>query len=357
MIHNPNQPIRVLVVDDSPLIQKILTRGLSKDPGLEIVGVAGDPYQARDLLVQLHPDVMTLDIEMPRMNGLEFLRRLMPHYQLPVIMVSTLSQEGAQITLDCLAAGAMDFICKPSGGPGSDTNTMIQDLRDKIHAVVQTGHAPPLQAATAPSPASTAPPAVKVVGASQKVIALGASTGGTEAIRKVLRTLPPQIPGMLIVQHMPPGFTKAYADRLNTECALNIKEAATGDLLQPGTVLIAPGGLHMRMRRDATGFRVTCEAGEKVNWHCPSVDVMMESVAKQVGRHATGIILTGMGNDGARGLLAMRRAGARTIAQDEASSVVFGMPKVAYECGGAERLMDIDRIGPALLELVGAVRA
>jgi len=345
------RPIRVLVVDDSPLIQKILTRGISKDPTLEVIGVAMDPYQARDLIVQLNPDVMTLDIEMPRMNGLEFLRRLIPNYPMPVIMVSTLSQEGAQITFDCLAAGAMDFVCKPSGGQSGDTESMLADLRDKIHAVV---HGRPSRPATAPPAQTPAAPAVKIIGATHKLIALGASTGGTEATRKVLRQLPPQIPGMLIVQHMPPGFTKAYADRLNSECAIEVREAVHGDILHPGLALLAPGGLHMSVRRQGGEYRVSCQDGDKVNWHCPSVDVMMDSVAAHAGKMATGIILTGMGNDGAKGLLAMRQAGARTMAQDEETSVVFGMPKVAFDCGGAEKLYAIDRIAPALLELLSA---
>jgi len=343
------RPIRVLVVDDSPLVQKILTRGLSKDQALEIVGVAGDAYQARDLIVQLNPDVMTLDIEMPRMNGLEFLRRLIPQYPMPVIMVSTLSQEGAQITFDCLAAGAMDFVCKPSGGQSGNTEAMLMDLRAKIHAVV-CGR--PIQPTAASK--TTAPPDVKIIGAPQKLIALGASTGGTEATRKVLHALPPQIPGMLIVQHMPAGFTKAYADRLNSECAIEVREAVNGDTLHPGLALVAPGGQHLSVRRQAGEYRVICQAGDKVNWHCPSVDVLMDSVATHAAKMATGIILTGMGNDGAKGLLAMRRAGARTMAQDEASSVVFGMPRVAYECGGAEQLYAIDRIAPVLLELLSA---
>ncbi len=349
MTTNPH-PIRVLVVDDSPLIQKILSRGLSKDPALEVVGVAMDPYQARDLIVQLNPDVMTLDIEMPRMNGLEFLRRLIPNYPMPVIMVSTLSQEGAQITFDCLAAGAMDFVCKPSGGQSGDTESMLMDLRAKIRGVVR-GH---LTAPTAAASTTSAPTAVKIIGASHKLIALGASTGGTEATRKVLRALPPQIPGMLIVQHMPPGFTKAYADRLNSECAIEVREAMHGDIIHPGLALIAPGGQHLSVRRKVGEYQVICQPGEKVNWHCPSVDVLMDSVAIHAGKMATGIILTGMGNDGAKGLLAMRQAGARTMAQDEETSIVFGMPKVAYECGGAEQLYAIDRIAPNLLELLSA---
>ncbi|NTV14021.1 MAG: chemotaxis response regulator protein-glutamate methylesterase [Desulfobulbaceae bacterium] len=351
------QPIRVLVVDDSPLIQKILTRGLSKDPALEIVGVAGDAYQARDLIVQLKPDVMTLDIEMPRMNGLEFLRRLIPNYPMPVIMVSTLSQEGAQITFDCLAAGAMDFVCKPSGGQSGNTESMLMDLRAKIRAVVRGHLVAPAAANHAAPTTTTAPPAVKILGATHKLIALGASTGGTEATRRVLRTLPPQIPGMLIVQHMPPGFTKAYADRLNDECAIEVREAVHGDVLYPGLALLAPGGLHMSVRREGGEYHVACWAGDKVNWHCPSVDVMMESVATHARKMATGIILTGMGNDGAQGLLAMRRAGARTLAQDEDTSVVFGMPRVAYECGGAEKLYAIDRIAPALLEILSSAQS
>jgi len=347
----PMQPkkIRVLIVDDSPLVQKILSRGLGVDPVLEVVGIAGDPYEARDLLVQLRPDVMTLDIEMPRMNGLEFLRRLMPHHPLPIIMVSTHSREGARITLDCLAAGAMDFVCKPGSHQGSDTNSMLLELRAKIRAVAWAR----TKAWTSPASISPSrPTVVKIPGAANKMIALGSSTGGTEAIRALLKQLPPQIPGMAIVQHMPPGFTKAYAERLNSEMDLDIREAGENDILRPGTVLIAPGGLHMTVQKRSGVFQVSCSAGEKVNWHCPSVDVLMNSVATQANKMAVGIMLTGMGSDGSNGMLAMRNAGARTMAQDEATSVVFGMPRVAYEKGGAERLLPLDQIPAAILKIL-----
>lgn len=353
MTMTAQKPIRVLIVDDSPLVQKIISRGLGQDPALEVVGVAGDPYQARDLIVQLAPDVMTLDIEMPRMTGLEFLRKLMPRYPLPVIMVSTLSQAGAQITLDCLAAGAMDYVCKPNAQQGSDTNSMLLELRGKIRAVVRGKLLHQVLPNTAPKEIpAVKPAAVNLPRAAQMMIALGASTGGTEAIREVLKHLPPQIPGLAIVQHMPPGFTKAYADRLNGEFDLDIREARTGDVLSPGTVLLAPGGQHMTVQREGSGFAVTCQDGEKVNWHCPSVDVLMHSVAAQAGARALGVMLTGMGSDGAKGMLAMRQAGARTMAQDEATSVVFGMPKVAHELGGAERMLALERIPAALLDLL-----
>ena len=343
--------IRVLVVDDSPLMRHLLSKGLSADPGIEVVGCAGDPYQARDLLLQLQPDLMTLDVQMPRMNGLDFLRRLIPQHPLPVIMVSALTQAGADLTLDCLAAGAMDFICKPSRNTQGDIDTFLAELRGKICTLAQ-GPKPAARCFFEPA-ARTAPPRVApAANLSGRLIAIGASTGGTEAIKKVVMGLPRDIPGVVVVQHMPAGFTKAYADRLNEECPLEVREAISGDVVRQGTVLIAPGGLHMTVQREGGGFKVHCAPGEKVNWHCPSVDVLMHSVAQQAGAGAVGVMLTGMGNDGAAGMLAMRRAGSRTLAQDEASSVVFGMPKVAFDCGGAERLLPLEQIAGVVVGLL-----
>lgn len=336
--------IRVLVVDDSALVRELLTAGLDKDPELEVVGSAANPFIARDKIVELRPDVLTLDVEMPRMDGVDFLRRLMPQYPIPVIMVSALTQKGAQITLEALEAGAIDFVTKPSTDVARGLNQMLADLRQKIkmaaqvdlsswkHRAVKREKPGPVLVRTALSEST------------DKVIAIGASTGGTEAIRRVISSFPANMPGIVIVQHMPPGFTKHFSDNLNEICEMDVQEAQTGDRVMPGRVLIAPGGKHMTVRRSGGIYLVDCQEGENVNGHCPSVDVLFHSVARYVAGNAVGVILTGMGGDGADGLLAMRQAGAKTIAQDEASCVVFGMPKVAIERGAVERIGPLDSI-------------
>ncbi|MDO3378088.1 chemotaxis response regulator protein-glutamate methylesterase [Geoalkalibacter halelectricus] len=352
--------VRVLVVDDSALVRQILTQGLDADPAIEVVGSAADPYQARDKIVQLNPDVLTLDVEMPRMDGVEFLRRLMPQHPLPVVMVSSLTQKGKQITIDALEAGAVDFVAKPTSDVARGLQAMMLELRVKVKiaSTANVSHwksrrdsvtAPP------PRPPLTAPAALAE--STDKVIAIGASTGGTEAIKKVITRFPATGPGVVIVQHMPAGFTKMFAERLNQLCPMEVKEAASGDRVMPGRILVAPGEKQMRVIRSGGFYQVSCEPGEKVSGHCPSVDVLMHSVAKHVGANAVGAMLTGMGADGADGMAAMRQAGARCIAQDEASCVVFGMPKVAYERGGAEKLVSIDDIAPTLLRLLSEKRA
>ncbi|RME33396.1 MAG: chemotaxis response regulator protein-glutamate methylesterase, partial [Deltaproteobacteria bacterium] len=302
--------VRVLVVDDSALARQVLSRSLSLDPEIEVVGEAVDAYMARDLILKLRPDVMTLDVEMPRMNGVEFLRRLMPQYPLPVIMVSSLTRAGCQITIEALQAGAVDFVAKP-GGVGANLESVLAELRDKVKlaATIDVSHWRQKPAAC-PMPVAIKP---SVLRAPDLVVAIGASTGGTEATRKVLSQLPEIFPAVVITQHMPPGFTGLYAESLDRCCRLQVKEAVDGDPVRPGQVLIAPGGLQMRLVRKPDGLRVSCQPGEPVNGHCPSVDVLFESVAAVAGARAVGVILTGMGNDGARGLLAMARAGAKTI--------------------------------------------
>lgn len=333
--------IKVLIVDDSALVREILARGLAQDRELEIVGTACDPYVARDKIVELRPDVLTLDVEMPRMDGVEFLRRLMPQHPLPVVIVSALTKKGAQITMEAFEAGAVEVVAKPSCDVARGLTAMLSDLRAKIKVAARTN--------VSAWKANRARPekSVRISGdalaeSTDKVIAIGASTGGTEAIRKILRAFPASMPGVVIVQHMPAGFTAHFAESLNAGCAMEVREAKNGDRIMPGRVLVAPGGeMQFRVLRSGGIYIADLKPGEKVCGHCPSVEVMFESVAKYVGANAIGVILTGMGSDGAGGMLAMREAGARTMAQDESSSVVFGMPKVAYERGGAETLVPL----------------
>ncbi|MGD0621682.1 MAG: chemotaxis response regulator protein-glutamate methylesterase [Thermacetogeniaceae bacterium] len=345
--------IKVLVVDDSALVREILSRGLALDPAIEVVGTAADPYSARDKIVQLKPDVLTLDVEMPRMDGVEFLRRLMPQYPMPVVVVSALTKKGAAVTLDALEAGAVEVVAKPSVNVARGLNEMLSDLRSKVKIAAATNvSAWRAMQTSAVQPLKVNSQALRE--STDKVIAIGASTGGTEAIRRILRSFPSATPGVVVVQHMPAGFTKHFADNLNDICAMEVLEAKTGDRVLPGRVLIAPGGLQMTVARSGGIYLVSCEPGENVCGHCPSVEVLFESVARCVGANAIGVMLTGMGSDGADGMVAMRKAGARTIAQDEATSVVFGMPKVAYERGGAERLLPLNAIPAAVMNLLNA---
>ena len=349
--------VRVLVVDDSALVREILSRGLAADPGIEVVGTASDPYVARDKIVQLRPDVLTLDVEMPKMDGVEFLRKLMPQYPLPVLMVSALTQRGKQITFEAMEAGAVDFVTKPSTDVARGLSTMIRELREKVKAVSRADVSHWKRAKGQPAPQKKAARPISSMALAEstdKVIAIGASTGGTEAIRKVIRNLPGDTPGVVIVQHMPAGFTKMFAERLNEQSAMEVREAQSGDRVMTGRVLIAPGDFHMELRRSGGIYQVNCSGGEKVCGHRPSVEVLFRSVAKYAAGNAIGVMLTGMGADGADGMLAMREAGARTMAQDEASSVVFGMPKEAYARGGAEKLVPLDHIADELMRLLRA---
>ncbi|NCP77855.1 MAG: chemotaxis response regulator protein-glutamate methylesterase [Desulfuromonadales bacterium] len=346
-----SRPIRVLVVDDSALVRNILSQGLNLDPGIEVVGTASDPYQARDKIVQLRPDVLTLDVEMPRMDGVAFLRKLMPQYPLPVVMVSSLTQRGKQITIDALDAGAVDFVSKPTSNVASGLNAMIGELRVKVK-IASSANVSHWKGKSIEARPQTLVGSKALAESTDKVIAIGASTGGTEAIRKVITKFPATTPGVVIVQHMPAGFTKMFSDRLNQLCAMEVKEATDGDRVRNGLILIAPGGMQMKVVRSGGFYHVKCGGTDKVSGHCPSVDVMMNSVAEQVGANAVGSMLTGMGGDGSDGMLAMRKAGARCVAQDEASCVVFGMPKVAFEKGGAERLVPLDSMAQSLLNLL-----
>jgi two-component system chemotaxis response regulator CheB len=339
--------IRVLVVDDSALVRMVLTQGLALDPEIEVVGSASDPFVARDRIVQLKPDVLTLDVEMPRMDGVEFLRRLMPQHPLPVLMVSALTERGAQITMQALEAGAVDFVTKPSADVQRGLAEMLGELREKVKAVARADVSHWKAGAAVPRPRPVATRALAVT--TDKLIAVGASTGGTQAVRDLLSGLPADMPGVVIVQHMPVGFTRLFAETLDTHCAMDVREAREGDRVLPGLALVAPGDQHLRVVRSGGTYLVKLDSSEKVNGHRPSVDVLFHSVARDVGANATGVILTGMGGDGAKGLLAMRQAGARTLGQDERSSIVYGMPKVAHDLGAVESQGPPERLGDKLI--------
>jgi len=351
MSSGSKKKIRVLVVDDSALVREILSRGLSKDPMLEVVGTAGDPYEARDKIVHLDPQVLTLDVEMPRMEGVECLRKLMPQHPLPVVMVSALTERGKRITLDALEAGAVDFVTKPKADVARGLENMILELQTKVKLASSANVSQYKHVAQSRS-AVGALVGQALAESTDKVIAIGASAGGTEALKVVLQPLPANTPGIVVVQHMPAGFTKMFAQRLNSLCQMEVKEAQDGDRVMTGQVLIAPGGFQLRVLRSGGIYRVSCQPGELVCGHCPSVETMMQSVAESVGRNAVGVILTGMGHDGADGLKAMYEAGASTVAQDEKSCVVFGMPKVAIERGGVDRVLPLEVISDAILDLV-----
>ena len=338
--------IKVLIIDDSALARDLLSRGLSSDPQIEVVGTAPDVYVARDKIVRLKPDVLSLDIEMPRMDGVDFLKRLMPQYPLPVVMVSALAEEGARVTLDALEHGAVDFVLKPSSRIGTKSSEMIEELKSKIKMAVEVEVS--RWRKISEKPAKT-PSSRVLVGTTDKVVAIGASTGGTVALRKMIHEFPSNMPGTVVVQHMPPVFTRMFAETLNETAAVEVKEAESGDRVLTGRVLIAPGDRHLEVGRSGGTYLVRCRDGEKVNGHCPSVDVLFTSVARSVGSNAVGLLLTGMGRDGADAMLTMKHAGARTFAQDKASSVVFGMPREAYACGGAEKLVDIDDMTSTVL--------
>lgn len=328
--------IRVLVVEDSIMFRELLVQNLSKDPAIQVVATAKDPFEARDAILQYRPDVMTLDVELPRMSGIEFLRKLIPQYPLPVVVISSLSDK----VFDALNAGAVDFVAKPAV---SSRAQLMDFIRNEL--LVKIKIASTAKISNIKKTAMMHEQRNLSVKDNNLIVAIGASTGGTEAILSVTKEFGTDIPGVVVVQHMPPGFTEMYAKRLNNQCRLQVKEARTGDRVLPGHMLIAPGGdQHMRLVKVNGMYQVECKAGPKVNGHCPAVDVLFESVARVAGANAVGIILTGMGGDGAKGLLAMRKAGARTIGQDESTCVVYGMPKVAYDLGAVqyqEKLNDI----------------
>jgi two-component system chemotaxis response regulator CheB len=352
-----SKKIRVLVVDDSALIRGLLTEILSGDPAIEVVGVAPDPYIARDKIKTLRPDVLTLDVEMPKMDGLTFLQKLMAGHPMPVVMISSLTEKGAATTLQALEAGAVDFVTKPT----VDIQSGIEDLAQQIRSKVKIAAQATLRKRGIPGDCAERIKALAAQSAMIKttdtIIAIGASTGGTEALREMLEVLPPNTPPIVITQHMPERFTKSFADRLNELCQIGVKEANEGDSVIPGQALVAPGNFHMELRRSGARYYVTLTQAPPVNRHRPSVDVMFESVGQYAGANSIGVILTGMGNDGAAGMLKMKQAGAYTLAQDEASCVVFGMPKEAIKTGGVDKILPLSEIPGATLSHLKMVSA
>ena len=348
--------IRVVVVDDSALVRSLLTEIINRQTDMQCVGAASDPLVAREMIRELNPDVITLDVEMPRMDGLEFLSRLMRLRPMPVVMVSTLTEQGADITLRALEMGAVDYVAKPRIGITSGLNELAGDIVDKIRIaaaahVKRLGPAPATGAAPAPhSPAATEAPRAPLPRLStEKVICIGASTGGTEAIREVLTPMPADSPAIVITQHMPPGFTTSFAARLDSLCKIRVEEARDGQRILPGHAYIAPGGHHLRIDRSGSNYVAVVEDTEPVNRHRPSVEVLFRSAARVLGPNALGIMLTGMGGDGAQAMREMKDAGSYNYVQDEASCVVFGMPRMAIQAGAAHEILPLTQIAPAVL--------
>ncbi len=347
------QRIRVLIVDDSAVVRQTLTQVLSSDPAIEVIATAGDPFAAADRIAEQVPDVITLDIEMPRMDGLTFLKQIMSQHPIPVVICSSLADEGAQSTLRALDYGAVEIIAKPKLG----TKQFLEDSRITLCEAVKAAAAtrlrniqqsrpvePKLSADAILSPATHA-----MAETTEKVVVIGASTGGTEALRTLLEALPADTPGIVIVQHMPELFTRAFANRLDSLCSITVKEAETNDTVIRGRALIAPGNHHLLLKRSGARYYVEIKDGPLVCRHRPSVDVLFRSAARYAGRNAVGVILTGMGDDGARGMLEMKQAGAFTIAQDEATCVVFGMPKEAIKLGGVEKVIPLQAVARSIL--------
>ena len=336
---NKTRKIRVLILDDSLVFRETLARGLAADSRIEVVAKASDAFEAKDKILETDPDVITCDIEMPKLNGIDFIRRLLAQYPIPVIVVSGVSDA----VFDAMNAGAVEFVSKPDGRSPRDVESLVNDLIAKILVASK------VQVRLKPLVAAQAKTAQPHQFDTSRIIGIGASTGGTEAIFRILKGLPSNMPGIAVVQHIPPVFSRMFADRLNAQTSLNVKEAETGDYLDPGCVLIAPGDKHMQLRRVGDRFRAELFQGERVNGHCPSVDVLFHSIAQRYADRAVGVILTGMGHDGAQGLLNMRKNGAFTIGQDEKSCVVYGMPKVAFELGGVEKQLGLNAIAGELV--------
>jgi len=353
-------PVRVLVVDDSAVVRQILTEILSQDIGIEVVGSAADPLLARDKIKRLNPDVITLDVEMPRMDGLAFLENLMRLRPIPVVMISSLTERGADTTLQALALGAVDFVAKPKLDIARGLEGYAEEIVGKVKAAAKA-RVRPIARASSPrvtldaTPPETPPtPPAKRGGhfrTTDRLIAIGASAGGTEAIRVVLEGLPADAPAVVLTQHLPAGFSTAFAERLDRHSAMSVREASDGEAVLPGHAYLPPGGQHLRVIRDGARWRCRVDDGPPVNRHKPAVDVLFRSVAANAGPNAIGAILTGMGDDGARGLLEMQQAGAATLVQDEPSSVVWGMPGAAFKLGAAQETVPLDRIAERLLAL------
>ena len=340
--------IKALIVDDSLLFREVLSKFISEDSHIEVVGTAGDPYEARDKILELRPDVVTLDVEMPKMNGIQFLKKLIPQYPIPVVVVSSLPLNA----FEALEAGAVDFVKKPLVKSPADLKAFSMELRTKM-LIASTARVLKREP-KAPTPVLRTSCPVLSPDAGRKhcrtILALGASTGGTDALQTVVERLPKDSPPILIVQHMPAGFTKMYAERMNRVCQVDVKEAEDGDRLRPGLAIIAAGEFQMRLTRDAGGYYITSQRGEKVSGHCPSVDVLFHSVAEVAKDNAMGVILTGMGGDGAKGLLAMKKAGAYTIGQDKETCVVYGMPMVAFNIGAVWEQAPLQKIPDIIIQ-------
>ncbi len=351
-----NKKIRVVVVDDSALVRGLLAEIINRRPDMECVGAASDPFVAREMIRNLDPDVITLDVEMPRMDGIDFLGKLMRLRPMPVVMVSTLTERGAEVTLRALELGAVDFVGKPKIGVGDGLRSLAGDITDKIRiaAKAQIRRAPAATAAGVQAPRATAAPSAIGRLSTEKLIFIGASTGGTEATKEVLLGLPADAPAVLITQHMPPGFTRSYAARLDGLCRIRVKEASDGERVLPGHAYIAPGGLHLSVERSGANYIARVRDGEPVNRHKPSVEVLFRSAAHIVGPNALGVMLTGMGADGARAMKEMRDAGSYNLVQDEASCVVFGMPREAIAAGAAHEVLPLGQIAGKLIDRLRA---
>lgn len=359
---NPAPKIKVLCVDDSALVRSLMSEIIRSQPDMTVCATAPDPLVARELIKQHNPDVLTLDVEMPRMDGLDFLEKLMRLRPMPVLMVSSLTERGSEITLRALELGAVDFVTKPRIGIRDGMLEYTEMIADKIRAAARARVRQALPAVLAGRARSMAQSAAEQVPllrnpliSTEKLIIIGASTGGTEAIREVLLPLPPDAPAVLIAQHMPAGFTRSFAQRLNALCRITVKEAEDGERVLPGHAYIAPGDAHLHLSRSGANYVAVLDHGMPVNRHRPSVDVLFGSAAAHAGKNALGVILTGMGRDGAAGLLAMREAGAHTIAQDEASCIVFGMPREAIALGAADEIVPLKEINARLLTCLAAM--
>jgi two-component system, chemotaxis family, protein-glutamate methylesterase/glutaminase len=338
-------PVRVLIVDDSAVMRQLLSSLLSADGEIEVVGTAADPHIARERIKALNPDVVTLDVEMPHMDGITFLRKIMALRPTPVVMISTLTQRGADTTLEALEIGAVDFIAKPTENLADGLAELAAELQTKVKAAAETR----VGVRRAPS-APTAPRRQWQRRSADKIVFVGASTGGVEALKVLLMGLPPDCPATLITQHMPPRFTTGFAERLNRECPMTVSEAADGDIVEHGHVYIAPGSHHLEIARSGGKHVCRLSEGPTVSGHRPSVDVLFRSAARVVGKSAVGVILTGMGKDGAEGMLELRQAGGVTLGQDEESALIYGMPRVAFERGGVMRQYSLTRMADAVMD-------
>ena len=343
------KPVRVLIVDDSAVIRQLLSMLLSEDPEIEVVGTAGDPLIARDRIKALNPDVVTLDVEMPNMDGVTFLRKIMQLRPMPVVMVSSLTQAGAETTLEALEIGAVDFIAKPV----NDVAAGLAEIAAELQAKVKSAARARVGVRHAPAPVR-APRVARGPGNSDRIIAIGASTGGVEALKKVLANMPAVCPPIVITQHMPPRFTAAFAERLDRECPMHVSEAVHGEMVEPNHAYIAPGAFHLELARAGGHYSVSLNEKPPTSGHRPSVDVLFNSVARVAGKAAVGVILTGMGKDGTEGLYAMRQAGATTLGQDEASSLIYGMPRVAFERGAVMQQHSLSHMADAILDACDA---